>query len=204
MEWYWKIRWKLFKNAAGIAALSPLAAGTRAIHQMAPGCQVAASLAQRCALFPWQQQIVLVKRSPRGWRSGRGHRSLTHWSIQRRCFHLLCLLLFPSAGFPLSVSPGAMGVAANPLLLPISPEKKFWFPCLYFNSQLADYSLRYGNSNTMKERSKKWKLPGIAGFYGEQYYISKNPQVTCALTKRSTFTCFHMLCTFRGHPSGRV
>lgn len=54
---------KLFKNAAGITALSALAAGTRAIHQMAEGCQVTASLAGRCALLPWQQQIVLVKTS---------------------------------------------------------------------------------------------------------------------------------------------
>lgn len=57
---------KLFKNAGGITALSALAAGTRAIHQMAEGFQVTASLAGGCALLPWQQQIVLVKTSPPG------------------------------------------------------------------------------------------------------------------------------------------
>lgn len=57
---------KLFKNAAGITALSPIAAGAHAVHQMAQGCQVTASLAQRWALVPWQQQRVLVKTSPCG------------------------------------------------------------------------------------------------------------------------------------------
>jgi len=70
--------------------------------------------------------------------------------MQRLRFHLLCLLPFPSlGGFPLSVSPGAVGAAANPLLPRISLGKKFWFLWVYCNSDLADYSLCYGDSKTM-------------------------------------------------------
>lgn len=125
----------------------------------------ARSLAESWALFA--SQAVLVKTSLHGWRSGRGHHSLTQWSIQGHCFQLLCLLLFPSlTGFRLSLNLGAMGAAAKPLLPFL----------LVFYSQLADCSLHHGNSNVreaekMEIARKSWSLWGVSHFRGSISYV---------------------------------
>lgn len=51
---------------------------------------------------------------------------------------------------------------------------------------------------------EKWKLSRIAGVYGSTTMFRENPLVICAPTVHNTFTCFHMLYTFIGCPSGTV
>lgn len=102
---------KCFRDA--VDHLTPSAAGKHTVCQMAEGCQVPGrELSPICFASGFGEDVTVRLKE----------HSLTRWSIQGHCFPLLCLLLFPSlAAFLLSLRPGAVGAATNPLRPPISP-----------------------------------------------------------------------------------